>query len=176
MNAIESELKKFIRSIPDFPKKGILFRDITTLIKDKDAFKLAIDAIYTRYKDKQIDKVVSTEARGFLFGGTLSYLLGSGLIPVRKPGKLPAPTLREEYALEYGTDALEIHRDAIKPGERILVFDDLLATGGTALATCKLVEKLGGKVIEVAFLIELVDLKGREKLKQYKVFSLIKYE
>ncbi len=170
------ELKKFIRGIPDFPKKGILFRDITTLIKDPNAFKSAIDAICEHYKDIKIDKVVSTEARGYIFGGALAYKLGSGLVPVRKPGKLPAPTIKEEYELEYGTDALEIHQDAIVEGERILVFDDLLATGGTALATCRLAERLGGKIIGVALLIELADLKGREKLKNYEIFSLIKYD
>ncbi len=169
------ELKKFIRGIPDFPKKGILFRDITTLIKDANAFKSVIDAICEHYKDIKIDKVVSTEARGYIFGGALAYRLGSGLIPVRKPGKLPAQTFCEEYELEYGTDALEIHQDAIVEGERILVFDDLLATGGTALATCKLAERLGGKIIGVALLIELAGLKGIEKLKNYEVFSLIKY-
>ncbi len=169
------ELKELIRSIPDFPKKGILFRDITTLIKDKDGFKKAVDAVYEVYKDKKIDKVVSIEARGYIFGGALAYLLGSGLVPVRKPGKLPADTVKEEYELEYGTDALEIHKDAINKGESVLIFDDLLATGGTALATCKLVEKLGGNIIGVAFLIELTDLKGIEKLKDYEVFSLIKF-
>ena len=170
------ELKKFIRGIPDFPKKGILFRDITTLIKDPLAFKSAIDAICEHYKGIKIDKVVSTEARGYIFGGALAYKLGCGLVPVRKPGKLPAPTIKEEYELEYGIDALEIHQDAIAEGERILVFDDLLATGGTALATCKLAERLGGKIIGVALLIELADLKGREKLKDYEIFSLIKYD
>jgi len=173
---IAQELKEVIRSIPDFPQKGILFRDITTLIKDRDAFKSAIDAIYDHYKNERIDKVVSTEARGYIFGGAIAYILGSGVVPVRKPGKLPAPTIKEEYELEYGTDALEIHKDAIRTGERVLVFDDLLATGGTALATCKLVERLGGKVIGVAFLIELTDLKGKEKLKDYEIFSLIKYD
>ena len=169
------ELKKFIRGIPDFPKKGILFRDITTLIKDPLAFKSAIDRICEHYRDIKIDKVVSTEARGYIFGGAIAYKLGCGLVPVRKPGKLPAQTFCEEYKLEYGTDALEIHCDAIKKGEKILVFDDLLATGGTALATCKLVKRLEGKIIGIAFLIELADLKGREKLKGYEVFSLIKY-
>ena len=169
------ELKELIRSIPDFPKKGILFRDITTLIKDKDGFKNAVDAVYEVYKDKKIDKVVSIEARGYIFGGALAYLLGAGLVPVRKPGKLPADTIKEKYELEYGTDALEIHKDAIDKGESVLIFDDLLATGGTALATCKLVEKLAGNIISVAFLIELQDLKGIEKLKDYEVFSLIKF-
>lgn len=176
MRNIESELKEFIRSVADFPKKGILFRDITTLIKDAGAFKYVIDKFYEHYKDKKIDKVVSTEARGYIFGGALAYKLGAGVVIVRKPGKLPAQTSKEEYELEYGTDALEIHKDAITRGERVLVFDDLLATGGTALATCKLAERLGGKIVGVAFLIELADLKGIEKLKDYKVFSLIKYD
>jgi len=172
---IENELKRTIRSIPDFPRKGILFRDITTLIGDENAFKRAIDALCEHYRDKKVDKVVSIEARGYLFGGALAYLLGCGVVPVRKPGKLPAATEREEYELEYGTDALEIHQDAIKPGERVLLFDDLLATGGTALAACKLVERLKGEIIGIAFLIELLDLKGGDKLKKYELFSLIKY-
>lgn len=175
MDNIVKELEGLIRSIPDFPKPGILFQDITTLIKDKDAFHKTLDIFYDRYKDKQIDKVVSIEARGYIFGGALAYLLDAGVVPVRKPGKLPAATEREEYELEYGTDTLEIHRDAITRGERILLFDDLLATGGTASATCKLIEKLGGKIIGVAFLIELESLKGIDKLKDYEVFSLIKY-
>jgi adenine phosphoribosyltransferase len=172
---IENELKRTIRSIPDFPRKGVLFRDITTLIGDKNAFKKATDAVYEHYKDKKLDKVVSIEARGYLFGGALAYLLGCGVVPVRKPGKLPAATEREEYELEYGTDALEVHQDAISPGERVLLFDDLLATGGTALAACKLVERLKGEIIGVAFLIELLELKGRDKLKKYELFSLMKY-
>jgi adenine phosphoribosyltransferase len=169
------ELKKYIRSIPDFPKKGILFRDITTLIKEQEVFKYTIDKFYDHYKNKEIDKIVSTEARGYIFGGALAYKLGSGIVPVRKPGKLPGPTIREEYELEYGKDAFEIHKDSINRGEKILVFDDLLATGGTALATCKLVERLGGKIVEVAFLIELTELNGKDKLKDYNVFSLIQY-
>ncbi len=170
------ELKKFIRGIPDFPKKGILFQDITTLIKEPSAFKSVIDGVYEQYKDIKIDKIVSTEARGYIFGGALAYKLGVGLIPVRKPGKLPAETFCEKYELEYGTDALEIHCDAIEKGEKILVFDDLLATGGTVLATCKLAERLGGEVVGVAFLIELMGLNGRDKLKKYDIFSLIKYD
>jgi adenine phosphoribosyltransferase len=169
-------IKSLIRSVPDFPRKGILFRDITTLVKDKEAFKRVIDIFYKKYAKKKIDKVVSIEARGFIFGGVLAYLLNAGAVLVRKPGKLPAKTKREEYELEYGTDALEIHQDAIERGERILIFDDLLATGGTALATLKLVEKLGGKIVDIAFLIELLGLNGREKLKNYNVFSLIKYK
>lgn len=169
------ELKNYIREVADFPKKGILFRDITTLIKEAKVFKYVIDKFYEHYKDKKIDKVVSTEARGYIFGGALAYKLGAGVVIVRKPGKLPTETICEEYELEYGTDALEIHKDAITQGEKVLVFDDLLATGGTALATCRLVERLGGKIIGVGFLTELTELKGIEKLKNYEIFSLIKY-
>ncbi|MDD5529095.1 MAG: adenine phosphoribosyltransferase [bacterium] len=169
------ELKKLIRSVPDFPKKGILFCDITTLIKDSKAFNYVIDSICEHYKGKKIDKVVSTEARGYLFGGALAYKLNAGVIPVRKPGKLPAEAIKEEYTLEYGTDALELHKDAIEKDEKVLVFDDLLATGGTALASCKLVERLGGKIVGISFLIELTELPGKNKLKDYDIFSLIKY-
>jgi adenine phosphoribosyltransferase len=170
------DLKEHIRGIPDFPKKGILFRDITTLIKEPHAFKSAIDAVCAHYKDTKIDSVASAEARGYIFGGALAYKLGSGVVIVRKPGKLPSATIKEEYDLEYGTDTLEIHDDAVKKGENVLVFDDLLATGGTALASCRLVQRLGGNVVGVAFLIELAGLKGREKLKEYDVFSLITYD
>jgi len=173
---MNEELKQAIRSVPDFPKKGIVFRDITTLLKEKEAFKKTIDLFYEKYKSEKIDKVVSVESRGFIFGAALAYKLGAGFIPVRKPGKLPAETLREEYALEYGTDAVEIHKDAISSGERILVLDDLLATGGTVQATCRLVEKLGGDIVGVCFLIELSFLKGREKLKNYNIYTLIDYE
>jgi len=168
------DLKSKIRLIPDFPHKGILFRDITTLIKDGHAFKQVIDILYDKYKDMEINKIVSIEARGYLFGGALAYKLGCGIVPVRKPGKLPGEKIRCEYELEYGKDALEIHKDAINPGERVLIFDDLLATGGTALAACKLVEQVGGKVVGIAFLIELTNLNGREKLKDYDVFAIIK--
>jgi len=169
------ELKKRIRNIPDFPKKGIVFRDITTLLKDKDAFHRVIDDFYDRYKDEQIDVVVGTEARGFLLAAPLAYRLGVGVVPVRKPGKLPAETLRVEYQLEYGTDALEIHKDAISSGQRILVVDDLLATGGTIAATCEMVEQLGGQIVAVVFLVELDFLGGREKLAGRNMFSLIHY-
>lgn len=169
------DLKKLIRSVPDFPKKGILFCDITTLIKESKAFNYVIDSICKKYKDAKIDKVVSTEARGYIFGGALAYKLNAGVIPVRKPGKLPAEAIKEEYTLEYGTDALELHKDAINKNDRVLVFDDLLATGGTALASCRLVERLGGKIVGIAFLIELTELNGRNKLKDYEVLSLIKY-
>ena len=168
--------KNLIRTVPDFPQKGVLFRDITTLIKNGGAFRGVIDALHERYASREMDLVVGVESRGFIFGGALAYRLGLGFAPVRKPGKLPAHTVRVGYELEYGKDALEIHQDAIKKGDRVLILDDLLATGGTALATCQLVEKLGGIVEEVAFLIELLPLKGREKLKGYKVFSMISYE
>jgi adenine phosphoribosyltransferase len=170
------ELKNCIRNIPDFPKKGIVFRDITTLLKDGEAFRKAIDSLYDRYKDRQIDVIVGTEARGFLLAAPLAYRMGTGVVPVRKPGKLPAETLKEEYELEYGTDALEIHTDAISKGQKVLVIDDLLATGGTIAATCRMVEKLGGEIVAVAFLIELDFLKGREKLGDREVWSLIHYD
>lgn len=172
---IVEELKNSIRDIPDFPKKGIIFKDVTTLLKDGKKFQEAIDCIVERYKGKKIDKVVSIEARGFIFGSAIAYKLGAGLIPVRKKGKLPHETNRVEYELEYGTDSLEIHKDAIIPGENILMIDDLLATGGTMNAACGLIESMGGKIIEVAFLIELTFLKGRERLKGRGVFSLIEF-
>ncbi len=171
-----ADLKTTIRSIPDFPKKGILFRDITTLLKDPAAFRHAIDLLAAKYSGQKITKVVSVESRGFVLGAPLACALNAGFVPVRKPGKLPSETLREDYALEYGTDALEIHRDAIAPGERVLLVDDLLATGGTISATCRLVERLGGVIVGLAFLIELSFLKGRGRLRKYEVFSLIEYE
>jgi len=169
------DLAKFIRDIPDWPKPGVLFKDITTLIKEPEAFKEAVDRLAAPYQGKDIDLVVSVEARGFIFGGALAYKLGAGFVPARKPGKLPAETIRVEYALEYGTDAVEMHKDAIKPGQKVLVFDDVLATGGTLAATVKLVEQLGGEVVGIALLIDLTFLKGREKLKDYEVYSLIQY-
>ncbi|RLD13515.1 MAG: adenine phosphoribosyltransferase [Caldiserica bacterium] len=168
------ELEKFIRNIPDFPQKGILFRDITPLLRDFEAFKYAIDSIYEKHKDEGIDVVVGIEARGFILASTIAYRLGAGFVPVRKPGKLPWKTVRKEYELEYGMAILEIHEDAIKKGERVLIVDDVLATGGTAKATVDLVEKLGGNVVGISFLIELEGLNGREKLKDYNVFSLMK--
>jgi adenine phosphoribosyltransferase len=169
------DLKSYIRNIPDFPKNGILFRDITTLVGNKDAFCYVIDTLIKRYKDKKIDKVVAAEARGFIIGGAVAYGLRAGFVPVRKKGKLPYRSIEETYDLEYGTDTLYMHEDAIKNGEKVLVIDDLLATGGTAKAICTLVEKLGGDIYEVAFMIELSDLKGREKLKGHNLFSLIIY-
>jgi adenine phosphoribosyltransferase len=169
------DLKKYIRSIPDFPKPGILFRDITTLLKDKKAFKLAVDQLARKYKNKKIDLVVAVEARGFILGGVIAHRLGAGFVPVRKKGKLPYKTNSATYELEYGTDTLEIHHDAIKAQDNVLIVDDLLATGGTVKAVTGLVKQLKGKVCGIAFLIELTDLKGREKLKGYLVYSLIKY-
>jgi adenine phosphoribosyltransferase len=169
------ELKQKIRDIPDFPKKGILFKDITTLLNDAQAFSRAIELIAERYKDKKINSIVCIEARGFIFGGALAYKLGTGLIPVRKAGKLPYKTYKATYELEYGTDTLEIHQEAIKPGERVLIIDDLLATGGTTKAVANMVKQLKGEVVEVAFLIELTFLDGRKKLGDYEVFSLIKF-
>ncbi len=168
-------LEKFIRDVPDFPKKGILFKDITTLLQNGDAFRLAMNRMMKKYLDEEIDKVVGVEARGFILGGIMAYKLGCGFVPARKPGKLPYCAKREEYTLEYGTNALEVHEDGILPGERVLVVDDLLATGGTALAAAKLVEKLGGKVVGIEFMVELGFLHGREKLSGYKVNSLITY-
>ncbi len=172
---IVEELKNSIRDIPDFPKKGILFKDITTLLKDGGKFRGAIDCLVERYKGKKIDKVVSIEARGFIFGSAMAYKLGAGLVPVRKKGKLPYETNKVDYQLEYGTDSLEIHKDAINPGDKVLLVDDLLATGGTMSAVSGLIEKMGGKIVETAFLIELTFLKGRERLKGRQVFSLIEF-
>jgi adenine phosphoribosyltransferase len=169
------DLKKYIRNIPDFPQKGVMFRDITTLTKEPKAFKYVIDTIVNHYKDEKIDKVVSVEARGYIFGGVIAYHLNCGFVPVRKPGKLPAEILSKEYTLEYGSNTIEIHKDAIEQGEKILVFDDLLATGGTVLATCQLVEQLGGTIVGCAFITKLTYLKGDDKLKRYKIFSLVDY-
>ncbi|MBI5955925.1 MAG: adenine phosphoribosyltransferase [Chloroflexi bacterium] len=168
-------LQDTIREVPDFPKKGILFYDITTLAKNPQAFHQAIDQLAEHYRDHQVDVVVSVEARGFIFGAALAYKLGAGFVPVRKPGKLPAEKVRVEYALEYGTDAMEIHKDAIAPGQRVLVFDDVLATGGTIAAAIDLVKRLGGAVIGTAFLIDLTFLNGKQKIGNYEVFSLIQY-
>ncbi|MCX5702243.1 MAG: adenine phosphoribosyltransferase [Candidatus Omnitrophica bacterium] len=169
------DLKDYIRSIPDFPKPGILFRDITTLLKDKKAFKLATDALVNKYKGKKIDAVVAVEARGFILGGAIAHKLGAGFVPVRKKGKLPYRTNSVTYALEYGTDTLEIHHDAVKAGDKVLLVDDLLATGGTIKAVTELVSQLKAKIVGIVFLIELTDLNGKDKLKGYPVFSLIKY-
>jgi adenine phosphoribosyltransferase len=169
-------LKRLIREVPDFPKPGILFYDITTLLKDPAGLKGVIDALEGHYGGSGVDLVLGIEARGFIFAPALAYALGAGFIPVRKPKKLPACTVREEYQLEYGTDCVEIHQDAIEPGQRVLIVDDLLATGGTAAAVARLVEKLGGKVAGLGFVVELDFLKGRSKLAGYDVFSLIQYD
>ena len=170
------DLKSKIRTIPDWPKKGIMFRDITPLLQDKKAFKYVIDKFYERYKGKNIDVIVAIESRGFIFGSVLAYKLGCSFVPIRKEGKLPHKTMKQEYSLEYGNAVVEIHEDAIKQGDKVLIVDDLIATGGTISATIKLVELLGGKIIEIAFVIELIDLKGRDKLKDYNVFSLVEFE
>jgi adenine phosphoribosyltransferase len=171
-----SQLTASIRSVPGFPKPGIVFRDITTLLKDPEGFKAANEILTKRYKDSRIDKVVGIESRGFILGASLALGLGAGFVPIRKKGKLPAETICEEYALEYGRDTIEIHRDAILKGERILLHDDLLATGGTIAAAIKLVERLGGTIVEIAFLIELLFLNGRRNLGRENIFSIIKIE
>lgn len=172
---MKSDLKESIRSVQDFPKQGIVFRDITTLLKNPVALKEAIDQLYISTEGLKIDKVVGIESRGFIFGAMLAERLNVGFVPVRKPGKLPAETEKEFYDLEYGKDSIEIHKDAISPGDKVLIHDDLLATGGTAKAAINLVEKLGGEVVQVLFLVELSFLHGREKLKEYNVKSLIDY-
>lgn len=168
-------LKKLIREVPDFPKPGILFYDITTLLKDRRGLAMLIDALAEHYIDKDIDLVLGMEARGFIFGPALAYRLNAGFIPVRKPGKLPAATTKYDYALEYGTNTLEIHKDAIEKGQRVIIVDDLLATGGTAEATAKLAESLGADIAGLGFVVELDFLNPRAKLKGYDVFSLLHY-
>jgi len=168
-------LKKLIREVPDFPKPGILFYDITTLLKDKLGFATLIDALSEYYLPKNVDLILGMEARGFIFGPALAYRLNAGFVPVRKPGKLPATTARVEYQLEYGSNALEIHKDAVEKGQRVIIVDDLLATGGTAEATAKLASSLGAEIAGLGFVVELDFLHGREKLKQYDVFSLLHY-
>lgn len=175
MNLTVEELKRKIREIPDFPKKGILFYDITTLLRDGESFRSAIDMMAERYRNKTIHGILAIEARGLIIGSALAYALNCGVIPMRKKGKLPFRTISAEYELEYGMDSAEIHEDAVKKGEKILIVDDLLATGGTASAAIKLVQKAGGEVIECCFLVELIGLKGRERVKPVPVFSLIQY-
>ncbi|MFA6450461.1 MAG: adenine phosphoribosyltransferase [bacterium] len=169
------DLKAKIRAIPDFPKPGIMFRDITTLLKDGPAFAETIDQLYDYYKDKNVSKVAGIESRGFIFGAPLALRLGCGCIPIRKPGKLPAAKESVEYELEYGTDRIEIHIDAVEPGERVLVIDDLLATGGTAAAAKTLVEKIGAELVGIAFIVELDGLNGRAKLGGCDIFTLIHF-
>ena len=170
-----SEIRSKIREIKDFPSEGILFKDITTLLKDGPAWAAVIDHLAARYHTARVDVVVGVESRGFIFGGALAHQLKVGFVPVRKRGKLPAPTLEEEYALEYGRDVLAVHEDAIQPGQVVLAVDDLLATGGTMAATLRLVERLGGKIVGAAFLIELAFLKGRDRLRGYDLESIIVY-
>lgn len=174
------EIKNLVRNIPDYPKKGIIFRDITTLIKDPEGFKIVIDKLVDRYSRERtdFDTIVGIESRGFIIGGALSYCLEKGFIPIRKKGKLPAETISHEYELEYGTDTVEIHRDAINRGDRVLIVDDLLATGGTAMAAVSLIEKLGGTVSELAFIVDLPDLMGSRKITEsgYDIYTMIEFE
>lgn len=169
-------LKKLIREVPDFPKKGILFYDITTLLKDRTGLASLIDALAEHYIGQDVDLVLGMEARGFIFAPALAYRLNAGFVPVRKPGKLPAETTKYDYELEYGTNTLEVHKDAIRRGQRVIIVDDLLATGGTAEATAKLASSLGAEIAGLGFVVELDFLKGREKLRQYDVFSLLHYD
>lgn len=170
-------LKEKIRTIPHWPKQGVMFRDITTLLQDKHAFKHVIDKFYKRYKNKGITKVVGIESRGFIFGAALAYKLNCGFIPARKPGKLPSKTIKQEYELEYGKDAIEVHEDSINKGDVVLLVDDLVATGGTLNATASLIEKLSGKIHEICYVIDLPDLKGSKKLlEKYKIYNLIEFK
>lgn len=178
MNTVDSIdfVKSKIRDIMDFPVKGIVFKDITTVLRDKEGFKEIIDFMVKKFADKNIDYIAGIESRGFIFGSALAYQLGAGFVPLRKPGKLPGETLSESYALEYGTDTLQIHKDAIEAGKRVLVIDDLLATGGTAAAACKLIKQTGAKVIAAAFVIELQDLNGRNKIPEdVETVSMVVY-
>ena len=169
-------IKRKVRSIPDWPIKGVIFRDITTLLQDPTTFKEICDLFYNRYVNEKVDKIVGIDARGFLFGAVLAYKLGIGFIPVRKKGKLPYKTVGESYTLEYGEETVEIHADAIQQGERIVIVDDLMATGGTISAAVNLVEKLGGDIMECAFVIELPDLKGRQKIANQTIYSILEFE
>jgi adenine phosphoribosyltransferase len=172
---MSESLKKFIREIPDFPRIGVVFRDITPALLEPKVFRELCDKLYERYRGRKIDKVAAVESRGFIFGSVLAYKMGIGFVPMRKPGKLPWKTIYEKYSLEYGEAAIEMHIDAVSKGDRILILDDLLATGGTAAAAARLIERQGGIVEELAFLIELRDLKGRERLKGRKTYSLLEY-
>lgn len=169
-------LKETIRSIPGWPIEGVIFRDLTTLMQNPVAFAYACDVLYDQYKDRGIDKIVGIDARGFVFGGVVAYKLGIGFVPVRKKGKLPCSTIQETYALEYGTDTLEMHEDAIAPGEKVVIVDDLIATGGTVGAAVKLVKNLGADLVECAFVVELPDLKGRGQIDGCPVFALVEFE
>lgn len=177
VSAVEvDQLKKLIREVPDFPKKGILFYDITTLLKDKTGLAMLIDKLSEHYISEDVDLVLGMEARGFIFAPALAYRLNAGFVPVRKPGKLPAECVSYDYALEYGSNTLQVHKDAIQKGQRVLIVDDLLATGGTAQATAKLAESLGAKIAGLGFVVELSFLNGRDKLKNYDVMSLLRYD
>jgi adenine phosphoribosyltransferase len=169
-------LKETVRSISDWPIEGVIFRDLTTLMSNSEAFRESCDILYERYKNKNVDKIVAIDARGFVFGAVLAYKLGIGFIPVRKKGKLPGKTIEESYNLEYGSGTLEIHKDAIHKGDRVVIVDDLIATGGTVGATVELVKKLGADILECAFLIELPDLKGREQIEDCEVFAIMEFE
>jgi len=178
MTEQNNSIKEKIRTVPHWPKQGIMFRDITTLLKDPIGMQLVIDDLTKRYRGKKIDKIVGIESRGFIVGGALSHTLGVGFVLARKPGKLPAETEEQEYQLEYGTDKIQIHKDAIESGDEVLIIDDLCATGGTAMAAIKLVEKLGGKVMETAFIVDLPDIGGSKKLKEagYSEYHLVEFE
>jgi adenine phosphoribosyltransferase len=171
-------IKSKIRTVPHYPKQGIMFRDITTLLKDPAGFRATVDDLAQRYKDLNIDKIAGIESRGFILGAPLAYALGKGFVPIRKKGKLPAETIGHDYELEYGTDRIEIHIDAIAPDEKVLLVDDLIATGGTAEAACKLIEKIGGEIVECCFIIDLPDIGGRARLEKHghKVFALCEFE
>jgi len=172
------DLKDTIRTIPDYPKPGIMFRDITTLLKDPAGFRDTVDELAKRYAGMKIDKIAGIESRGFILGAPLAYVMNKGFVPIRKKGKLPAETIGHDYALEYGTDRIEIHTDAIQKGDRVLLVDDLIATGGTAEAACKLIEKMGGEIVECCFIIDLPDIGGRARLEKHghKVFALCEFE
>ncbi|MBR9690227.1 adenine phosphoribosyltransferase [Candidatus Woesearchaeota archaeon] len=178
MTPERKEIKDKIRTVPNWPKKGIMFRDITTLLKDPVGLKLCLNDFYKRYNEEDIDVIIGIDSRGFILGGALAYLLEKGFVPVRKKGKLPAETISETYELEYGTDTLEIHKDAINNGDKVLIIDDLIATGGTAIAAAKLVKNLGGEIVEIAFIVDLPDIKGGEKLRKagFKYYAQTSFE
>ena len=176
MTIDKNELKKLIRDIPGFPKEGIVFRDITPLLSNAAGLAAAVRMMADPFRDKRIELVVGAESRGFIFGTAIAMELNCGFVPIRKPGKLPAATIEQEYELEYGTDKLEMHTDAVRPGQRVLIVDDLLATGGTMQACCAMVEKLAGEIVGISFLIELTFLKGRKKLKEYEIHTIINYD
>jgi len=175
-NSALEHLRQAIRDVPDFPRPGIMFKDITTLLKNSELLQLAVDNIYNNFRSERIDQIAGIESRGFILAAALAYKFKCGFIPIRKPGKLPAAKISEEYQLEYGTDRIEIHQDALRPGDRVLLVDDLLATGGTARAACNLIKRLQGEIVGLAFLIELSFLKGRQLLENFTILSLIQYD